>query len=141
MNNGFDEKMGKFEKMYQLEKYNEDTICAIANIQKNKHLIKSRIKLLKVGKKFDRAFDMVVDAYPQADRGIVTKELMKIGIFRRSTLRAVAYLVVMPSVVVAINYVFPDETAIGFLFVFYILFMFLAFALLQLVFATNDWDE
>ena len=81
MSDEFDQKMKLFGDKYKAEKYNVDTVCAIANIKQNKSIIKNHISNVDMIYKYHRAFDMNIEIYPEADTYIIEKELMKIGLF------------------------------------------------------------
>lgn len=87
MKDDFQEKLESFSKIYNVEKFNDDTICAIANIQQNKSIIKNYVAGSNVSQKHKDAIRMITRVYENADINIVSMELTKIGILSHKLIR------------------------------------------------------
>lgn len=111
----FQEKIELFNKVYNVEKFNDDTVCAIANIQQNKTMIKSYVSNSSIYDKHNNAIKMVHNVYKNADLNIVSWEITKIGILSpiliRRTIHTIAYIILYGF---SINWYLTSDMTTGF---------------------------
>lgn len=93
MTDKFQEKLESFSKFYNVEKFNDDTVCAIANIQQNKAMIKSYVSNSSIYDKHNNAIKMVHNVYKNADLNIVSWEITKIGILSPILIRRTIHVI------------------------------------------------
>lgn len=89
----FEEKLNRFSKAYDVEKFNDDTACAIVNIRDNKSLIKSKIRGSSNYIKHEHALNLLTQVYPNVDRNVVSMELIKIGILPPKVIRRILWII------------------------------------------------
>lgn len=89
----FADKINKFAKKYDVEKFNDDTPCAIVNIRENKALIKSKIRTTDTYIKHRHAINLLTEVYPNADTNVVSMELIKIGVFPPKLTRRISWII------------------------------------------------
>lgn len=104
-------KIEKFEKEIESNLYDEDTVAAIACIQGKKASILNSVYGNSLYKRNEAAMKNLLSHFPKADKYIIEKELVKIGLPTKNSskrkLRMWLYLIMIPITIFAIILTFP----------------------------------
>ena len=74
-------EIAKFESKHAIGNYETESMMAQLMIQKSKNYIKSKIHTHPLCDRFMAATNLIHDTYPEADRKLVRKSLIGIGIY------------------------------------------------------------